>query len=436
LISSCLSAELASKWEVQWAVQSNVGGGVLLFLPPQQPVFLANRSVSICARCSDGLHYNVRYSGSEASGGRHAWNPILRRLGPDDDAFHELACEQFVFVTVPSVALSAPVAAEFPPRNSGEHICFSRCAVLCLCQLCALMLLLLLMRVCAISFDSSSEWDDRLGWQFRAASGYCSFPAHSRFSGEQLAEAPLTLFFNASADGSIVCCEALGTNSTADCAGRQALVGTCAAAQTQILQLIARRVNMAEEAAAAASRHVTEVESLDNQHLPLGARVAVLLTGELRSFEHAVRDPWGSASSGVHASCLSIQRRARELPQHPAACTRAACKRFSSQVLNLRRTILEAIGRQHVDVFAVVRPLAAGDMCSGATCSACKVALARVDLMAWPYLSMTRQAVEALLSPAAHLQCYELSVPVSATPDAVVFPSGRLPPNLISNWYR
>jgi hypothetical protein len=54
-----------------------------------------------------------------------------------------------------------------------------------------------------------------------------------------------------------------------------------------ILQLVTRRVDLIEEAAAAADR-VTEVQSLDNEHLPMGSRIAVLMTGELRTFKHAV----------------------------------------------------------------------------------------------------------------------------------------------------
>ncbi len=47
-----------------------------------------------------------------------------------------------------------------------------------------------------------------------------------------------------------------------------------------------------------------------------------------------------------------------------------------------------------------------------------------------------QQEVETSLAGSVYLQCYELAAPVSHTPDAIVVPSGRLPPNLISDWYR
>ncbi len=114
------AASLASKWEIHWAVQNNIGGGIQLLLPPLPPLFLANLSISICARCSDGAFYNVRYSAAEATGGRHAWDSVLRRVQPHDAAFHELGCGNFAFVTLPSRVHSVPAAVEFAPRASRE----------------------------------------------------------------------------------------------------------------------------------------------------------------------------------------------------------------------------------------------------------------------------------------------------------------------------
>ena len=120
LAAALPSAALANKWEVHWAVLNNIGGGIQLLLPPLQPLFLANLSIHICARCSDGHHYSVRYSAAEATGGRHAWDPILRRVNLEDDAYHDLGCGRFVFATLPSTAHSLPVSAEFAPRSSRE----------------------------------------------------------------------------------------------------------------------------------------------------------------------------------------------------------------------------------------------------------------------------------------------------------------------------
>ena len=114
------AASLASKWEIHWAVQNNIGGGIQLLLPPLPPLFLANLSISICARCSDGAFYNVRYSAAEATGGRHAWDSVLRRIDPHDDAFHDLGCGNYAFVTLRSRAHSVPAAVEFAPRASRE----------------------------------------------------------------------------------------------------------------------------------------------------------------------------------------------------------------------------------------------------------------------------------------------------------------------------
>ncbi len=51
----------------------------------------------------------------------------------------------------------------------------------------------------------------------------------------------------------------------------------------------------------------------------------------------------------------------------------AAC-----QVENLRRSIFDAIGAEHVDVFAAVRP---HDQCVGDDCGACKVTLLVMKMM-------------------------------------------------------
>jgi len=119
-------AVLASKWEVHWAVQNNIGGGIQLLLPPQSPQFLANLSVALCARCSDGHHYAVRYTASEATGGRHAWDPILRRLNADDDAFHDLGCARFVYSTLPSVLHSVRASLEFAGSRGARKLAGNR----------------------------------------------------------------------------------------------------------------------------------------------------------------------------------------------------------------------------------------------------------------------------------------------------------------------
>jgi hypothetical protein len=134
LVTAFPSAAIASKWEVHWAVQNNIGGGIQLLLPPQQPTFLANLSISVCARCSDGNYYNVRYVAGEATGGRHAWDPIMRRLNPDDDEFHDVGCAGFVFVTLASTVHSLPAAAEFAPRASGVRCSSGTHGVCCVIQ--------------------------------------------------------------------------------------------------------------------------------------------------------------------------------------------------------------------------------------------------------------------------------------------------------------
>ncbi len=108
---------MASKWEIYWAALNNIGGGIQLHLPPLPPLFLANLSASVCARCSDGNFYHVRHV--EGSGSRLAWDSVLRRLSPDDDAFYNLGCEDFVFAALPSRAHAVPAALEFAPRASG-----------------------------------------------------------------------------------------------------------------------------------------------------------------------------------------------------------------------------------------------------------------------------------------------------------------------------
>lgn len=117
MVTAFPAAALASKWELYWAVLNNIGGGIQLHVPPLPPLFLANLSVSVCGRCSDGNYYRVRYA--EASGSRLAWDSILHRLNPDEDAFHYMGCENFVFVTLPSRTHAVPAALEFAPRSSG-----------------------------------------------------------------------------------------------------------------------------------------------------------------------------------------------------------------------------------------------------------------------------------------------------------------------------
>jgi len=130
------------------------------------------------------------------------------------------------------------------------------------------------------------------------------------------------------------------------------------------------------------------------------------------------------------------------------------------------RNIWEAVGSGHVDVFVAVRPRALGENCSRYGCSACKVMLlddVEIDgnyksdaslLTVTNYASGSRES-DVRGGPFAGLfaafeqcwshdffvfyicsQCYELAVPVSHAPDVMAAPSGRLLPNLISNWYR
>ena len=133
---------------------------------------------------------------------------------------------------------------------------------------------------------------------------------------------------------------------------------------------------------------------------------------------------------------------------------------------NLKRNIWKAVGLGHADVFVAVRPRALGESCSRDGCSACKVMLLddveiggnyRSDaslLTVTNYASGSREfdvgggpfaglfaAFEQCWSYDLFVfyirsQCYELAVPVSHAPDVMAAPSGRLLPNLISNWYR
>jgi hypothetical protein len=97
--------------------------------------------------------------------------------------------------------------------------------------------------------------------------------------------------FDVSADGSILC------NDVADIAAGVTRATEpdkrCAAIYPDVMQLVARRVDVLKHGAwgSAAQGGVSELQTLDNEHLPLGPRVAVLMTGELRTFRHTVRLP-------------------------------------------------------------------------------------------------------------------------------------------------
>ena len=136
-----------------------------------------------------------------------------------------------------------------------------------------------------------------MGWQTRAGSGYCSFREREGGAGVTLeGHAPnfgcksLSVWFDASPSGSIVCREesevAVGQRRVSAPGNR------CTAIRAAVLQLVTRRIELLEHGAeeAAAAKKVSELQSLDNEHLPLGERVAVLMTGELRTFKHAVSD--------------------------------------------------------------------------------------------------------------------------------------------------
>jgi hypothetical protein len=45
------------------------------------------------------------------------------------------------------------------------------------------------------------------------------------------------------------------------------------------------------------------------------------------------------------------------------------------QALNFRQNILQAVGTEHVDVFAALRPISPGDKCGSDGCTACGVSL-------------------------------------------------------------
>jgi hypothetical protein len=136
-----------------------------------------------------------------------------------------------------------------------------------------------------------------MGWQTRQASGVCSFgdgghtdamaPQGARERGDK----SFSVQFDVSAEGSIMCKDvsdtAVGTTQALEPGKR------CAAIYPDVMQLVARRVDVLKHGAwgSAAQGGVSELQTLDNEHLPLGPRVAVLMTGELRTFRHTVRLP-------------------------------------------------------------------------------------------------------------------------------------------------
>lgn len=144
---------------------------------------------------------------------------------------------------------------------------------------------------------SVAEWGERMGWQTRQASGVCSvrdgghMDATAPQSARERGDKSFSMQFDVSADGSITCKEVSDTPA----GPMQAVEPSkrCAAIYPDVVQLVARRVDMLQHGAwgSAAQGGVSELQTLDNEHLPLGPRVAVLMTGELRTFRHTVRLP-------------------------------------------------------------------------------------------------------------------------------------------------
>ena len=95
--------------------------------------------------------------------------------------------------------------------------------------------------------------------------------------------------FDVSASGSITCADESDSDTRAgdEPHGTQSQSSHCASALAAILHLVTRRVDLC---AHAAEGRVTELLSLDNEHLPMAQRVAVLMTGQLRTFKHAVNE--------------------------------------------------------------------------------------------------------------------------------------------------
>ncbi len=119
------------------------------------------------------------------------------------------------------------------------------------------------------------------------ASGRCSFPPAG--NGEVASaddadrSAVQSVSFDVSSTGSITCTDE--TDSLAEDVPHRTQNSHCASALAAILHLVTRRVDLSSHAAGGS---VTELQSLDNLHLPMAPRVAVLMTGELRTFKHAV----------------------------------------------------------------------------------------------------------------------------------------------------
>ncbi len=132
---------------------------------------------------------------------------------------------------------------------------------------------------------SFAEWGTRLGWQARAASGICRFCTADQANIGYTSTAR-DVFFNVSADGIIKCTDDADMIANDD--QKRAPISSCAPVLAAILNLTTRRVDLSEHAA---SGRVSELRSLDNEHLPMVPRVAVLMTGQLRTFLHAVIVP-------------------------------------------------------------------------------------------------------------------------------------------------
>ncbi len=133
-----------------------------------------------------------------------------------------------------------------------------------------------------------------MGWQLRAASGRCiigSWDEHATLQerSSNFGVKSFDVDFTVLADGSILCKRGSETE------GGEKQGSLCSAVYPDVMQLVVRRIGLQEHAALNAGP-VSELQSLDNQHLPLGPRIAVLMTGELRTFKHAVRRARTSSS--------------------------------------------------------------------------------------------------------------------------------------------
>ena len=109
------------------------------------------------------------------------------------------------------------------------------------------------------------------------------------------------VWFDVSPSGGIACRE------ESEDAGQRHLSASgkrCVSIREAVLQIVTRRIDLLARGAedAEVSEKVSELQSLDNQHLPLGERVAVLMTGELRTFKHAVSDR--RARAGFARLCM------------------------------------------------------------------------------------------------------------------------------------